>query len=316
MRHDFQANLEKRFARIMGGSHPQASRFASIFAMDAVGTWLAGAFTEEVAGLPVGENFSWRTYFRGGQEDAPPQRPAAPPQHIDATRLSAAFKSSTTKKWKIAISTPVYDRAGTEERFLGILAITFNIGDFAVFRTQQAPLDYFAVLIDNRPGERQGTVLQHPLFQERPPARDFKVALADLRRVRTEPVYDYRDPLAAAAGGEDYRGDWIAATQAVRLPGRMQGRNGQEHDTDLLVLVQVSAQAATSAVNQLGRWLALDAAAAFGVVVLIVIALWGFVFRISKEKAGLGSHKPAVPPEPTPPHDLTTLPATPRAPPA
>jgi hypothetical protein len=125
-------------------------------------------------------------------------------------------------------------------------------------------------------------------------------------------VYDYLDPLGQAAGGEAYRGDWIAATQPVGLPSRNPMHNGQRHDTDLLVLVQVSARAATSPVNQLGRRLALDAAAALAVVVLVVIALWGVVFRISGDRAGLGSRKSHAPTEPTPPHDLTTLPATPR----
>ena len=208
---------------------------------DALGTWVAGVYINEAVAGPIGENFSWRTYFRGGQEDGPRQPPAASPQHIEATHLSAAFKSSTTKKWKVAVSTPLYDRTAAEPRFLGILAVTFNIGDFAVFRTQHAPSDYFAVLIDNRPGDRRGTVLQHPLFQEQPPAQDFKVPLPQLHRVGTEPVYDYRDPLAEAPGGEAYRGDWIAATQPVGLPGRNQIHNGQRHDTDLLVLVQVSA---------------------------------------------------------------------------
>jgi hypothetical protein len=309
-RRQFKVRLEQRLARLGGESESEASKFASIFVADAMGTWLAGAFREEVAAVPIGENFSWRTYFRGGQVDAPPSRPAAPPQHIEGTHLSAAFKSSTTGKWKIAVSTPVYEGSAAAPRFLGIVAITFNIGDFAIFRTREARSDYFAVLIDNRPGERQGTVLQHPLFQVRAPAQDFRVPPAQLNRIRTEPVYDFRDPLAEAADGQAYRDDWIAATQPVSLPGRSPERNGQRPDTDLLVLVQVNAAAATAPVHQLGRRLALDAMAAFGVVVMVVIALWGIVFRISGDRSGLWGRKPSSPADLTPPHDLTTLPAT------
>jgi len=314
VRQGFKASLERRLARVTGSSHSSASKFASIFVADALGTWVAGVYSDEVVAGPIGENFSWRTYFRGGQKDAPPQPPGASPQHIEATHLSAAFKSSTTKKWKVAVSTPVYDRTEAAPKFLGILAVTFNVGDFAVFRTRHAPPDYFAVLIDSRPGDRQGTVLQHPLFQEQPPEQDFQVPLPQLHRLGTEPVYDYLDPLAQAAGGEACRGDWIAATQPVGLPSRNPMHNGQRNDTDLLVLVQVSARAATSPVNQLGRRLALDAAAALAVVVLVVIALWAVVFRISGDRAGRGGGKPHAAPEPTPPHDLTTLPATPRKP--
>jgi hypothetical protein len=96
----------------------------------------------------------------------------------------------------------------------------------------------------------------------------------------------------------------------VSLPDRSPQGNGQRHDTDLLVLVQVKASSATRPVQQLGRWLALDAAAALGVVVLVVMALWGIVFRISRERGGAWERKSPNSTDPTPPHNRTTLPAT------
>jgi hypothetical protein len=152
----FRARLEQRLARLVAESGSQASQFASIFTTDAMGTWVAGAYADRVAAVPIGENFSWRTYFRGGQKDAPRRRPLEPPPHIESTHMSAAFKSSATAKWKVAVSTPVYDRSGADPRFLGIVAVTFDIGDFAVFRSREASADYFAVLIDNRPADRRG----------------------------------------------------------------------------------------------------------------------------------------------------------------
>ena len=85
-------------------------------------------------------------------------------------------------------------------------------------------------------------------------------------------------------GGDVDRGDWIAATQPVSLPDRSTNGNGSRQDTDLLVLVQVKSAAATDPVRQLGRQLALDALAALGVVIVVVLALWGIVFRISRER--------------------------------
>jgi hypothetical protein len=120
--------------------------------------------------------------------------------------------------------------------------------------------------------------------------------------------------VAAAPGGEIYRGDWIAATVPVSLPSRNQKANGQRQDTDLLVLVQVSAAAATAPVHQLGRRLAFDAMSALAVVVLVVLALWGIVFRISGERGGPWGPKSRSPAEPTPPLIRTTLPVTPRRP--
>lgn len=311
----FQARLEQRLTRLVAESGAQSSRFASVFTTDALGTWVAGAYADRVAAVPIGENFSWRTYFRGGQKDAPRGRPLEPPPHITSTHMSAAFKSSATAKWKVAVSTPVYDRSDGQPRFLGIVAVTFNIGNFAVFRGREASADYFAVLIDNRPGERRGIVLQHPLFQSQAPAEDFRVTPAQLERMRTEPVYDFRDPVAAAPGGEIYCGDWIAATVPVNLPSRNQEANGGRQDTDLLVLVQISAAAATAPVQQLGRRLAFDALAALTVLVLVVLALWGVVFRMSGEHPSFRGLPARSPAEPTPPQNLSTLPAdTPRPP--
>jgi hypothetical protein len=100
--------------------------------------------------------------------------------------------------------------------------------------------------------------------------------------------------------------------ESVNLPDRSPKGNGRRHETDLLVLVQVKAAAATGPVQQLAWWLALDAMAALGVVVMVVIALWGIVFRISGERGGPWARKPSNLTDLAPPHDMTTLPATPR----
>lgn len=306
-----QTWLDGRLRELMHAGGPPVSKLASIFATDAMGTWLAGAYAAEVPAVPIGENFGWRTYFRGDHPRAEVD-PAGAPPHIAATHLSAAFKSSATGTWKIAVSTPVYDRSPDRPRFLGILAITFDIGDFAIFRSREASADYFAVLIDNRPGDRQGAILQHPLFQDQPPAQDFRVPPAQLARLRSEPVYDFRDPLATAAGGQEYQGEWIAATEPVALPRRNQQASRPRHDTDLLVLVQINAATAMAPVQQLGRRLARDALVALGVVVAVVIALWAIVYRISHERSDPWPQKLRVPLDPTPPHNLPTLAAVPR----
>jgi hypothetical protein len=255
----------------------------------------------------VGKNYSWRTYFHGGSEDRENVRPEELPEHIDKTHLSAVFKSTTTEKWRVAISTPVYDSSSSPRRFLGVIAFTINVGDFAIFRSNNDQTDYFAVLIDNRDGERKGTILQHPVFKAEPPARDYTVTERQLAAIRNEPEYKYRDPLAETPGGDEYTGNWIAATEPVRLPGRGQAAGDGANSTDLLVLVQVSTDTATAPVDKLEHRLALVGMLALAVVILVIIALWLVVLRILGVSArtrplGIWSE-----PEPVPPHSMPTI---------
>ena len=312
IRQELRNYFEHRLSALNSTSGPDSPKFASIFVTDSLGTIVAAAYGDHIFVRSEGRNYSWRTYFHGGPEDLTPCWPQETPEHIQTTHLSAVFKSSTTERWKVAITTPVYDvTTDGKGRFLGAMAITINVGDFAIFRSRQRQTDYFAVLVDNRTGERHGTILQHPLFTERPPAEDYKVPEEQLRVVRSQSIYDYRDPIALAPGGNAYRGDWIAATEPVRVPGRNHELDTAEDgsaSTDLLVLVQVSVNAATAPVQELGRRLALDGLAALGVVVGVVIGLWLVVLRISGAQSGRRTHRKVAPTEPTPDLSMTTLP--------
>jgi eukaryotic-like serine/threonine-protein kinase len=267
-----------------------AIRLASIFVLDRSGTHVAAAYVDPVVTSAVGRNYSWRTYFHGGPQDGTRGPPDQLPEHVRTTHLSAPFKSSATETWRVAITAPVYDRRESEPTFLGVMGLTINVGDFAVFRHAQQRTDYFAVLVDDRQGEQKGTVLQHPLFRVQRPTTDYRVPEAELARIRSQPVFDYRDPLAAAPGGDVYNGDWIAAAESVDLPGR--NESSSNNKTHLLVLVQVAAEATTIPVRELARRLAIDAAVALMVIVLVVLALWVVVFQISGRRRASGGADP------------------------
>lgn len=300
--------LEKCLASYNENPRPDASRFASIIALDRWGTIVAVAYAERnVTTRSVGKNYSWRTYFHGGPEDRDRVRPRELPEHITTTHLSAPFKSTTTETWRVAISTPVYDPASSDRELLGVIAFTINVGDFAIFRSNHEPTDYFAVLIDNREGERKGTILQHPVFKAEPPAQDYEVTDRQLARIRSEPEYKYQDPLAKTPGGDEYAGNWIAATEPVRLPGRGQAVGGGDNSTDLLVLVQVGADTATAPVDKLGHRLALVGMMALAVVVLVIVALWLVVLRILGVSARTLPREILSGSEPTPFHSMATI---------
>jgi serine/threonine protein kinase len=307
-RQRLKSYLQGRLASFNENPQPDAPRFSSIIALDRWGTIVAVAYDQkDTKTRSVGGNYSWRTYFYGGPEDRERARPRKLPAHIEAPHLSAVFKSTTTANWKVAISAPVYEVSGTGREFLGVVAFTVAVGDFAVFRSKRETTDYFAVLIDNREGERKGTILQHPLFKVMPPARDYKVAETQLTKMRSEPEYKYHDPLADAPGGEAYGGEWIAATEPVRLPNRAAKHASNGNHTDLVVLVQVSAAAATKPVYQLGRRLATDGVLALGVVVLVIVVLWLVVLRALRVTTRTRGHRSTPHSEPTPFHNMPTI---------
>ena len=299
--------LEGRLASFNGDPTPDAPRFASVIALNRWGTIAAVAYAQkDTKTRSVGRNYNWRTYFYGGPEDRERARPRKLPEHIETTHLSAVFKSTTTAKWQVAISAPIYSASDSGREFLGVMAFTIAVGDFAVFRSKRERMDYFAVLIDNREGERKGTILQHPLFKVMP-ARDYKVTETQLAKIRAESEYKYRDPLAEAPDGEAYAGEWIAATEPVRLPNRAAEHASNGNHTDLVVLVQVSAAAATKPVSQLGRRLATNGVVALGVVVMLIVALWLVVLRALRATTKTRSHRSSPHPEPTPFHSMPTI---------
>ncbi len=313
-REQLTSYLGEHLSDLNDAPEADSARFASLFVVDRRGTMVADAYAEDVTTRSVGRNYSWRTYFHGGPEDREPIRPFELPAVIATTHLSAVFKSSTTERWKVAISTPIIARSDPEQPILGVLALTINVGDFAIFRNRPETTDYFAILIDNRAGQRHGTILQHPLFRQQPPARDFYVSEPQLAGIQHEAFYPYQDPLAEAPGGRAYSGRWIAAAEAVNLPRRGSRPRGNGR-TDLLVLVQVQADVATAPVRQLGRRLTFDGLIALTLVVSAVAALWIIVFRIPGHPGGRRSRQVLPSLDSSAWQNLSTITATRRGPP-
>ena len=133
---------------------------ASWFVCDERGTHLAGQFNQIVTSS-IGSNFAYRTYCYGGLRDLTDrQARPMPDQHVRQTSLSAPLSSSTTKRWKIAVSTPLY-REDDPQRLLAVLVLTVDVGNFMTFDATESQ---FAVLVDERDNGYQGMILDHPLL--------------------------------------------------------------------------------------------------------------------------------------------------------
>ncbi len=251
---------------------------ASWFVCDERGTHLAGEF-KPVTTSTIGVNFANRTYCYGGLRDIedPKARPM-PAQHVQHTNLSAPFFSRATKRWKIAVSTPLY-RSDDPTQLLAVLVLTRDVGDFMTFKPKDKQ---FAVLVDGRDNGYQGMLLDHPWltksYSERAGLSDvdkYRISLESL----TQETCEYEDPLDKINGQASGR-KWIAAVSPVSIrQGEGKGDDATV-DTGLVVLVQEDKASATEPVRDLGRQLAAKGVQAIAGFFLVVGLLWYFVFRV------------------------------------
>ena len=308
--------LSKRLARYTGSSADQRRlRLASMFVTDSVGTILGIAYDETVNEdeNSAGRNFCYRTYFHGGQMDLSKSDVVigeiAP---LRTTHLSAAFPSTATRLWKVAVSTPIYfsdDDAGQLDRMPDALfVVTINLGDFELLQSKQGA-NQVAVLVEARKGDSRGTILQHPLMDARRidgtkvENEVYKMPTSMMDLLIDGEDVDYFDPLSKAEDGSAYRGEWIAAIQPVSLPRQTnirddEGPEGTEDlarasaQTDLLVLVQYRLEKVLAPVNELSSYLLVEGGLALASILLVTLTLWYFVRRVGQ--AGTSELEPVI----------------------
>ncbi len=262
-------------------------RLATMFVTDAQGTIISIAYDEMVSrnNNSAGKNFCYRTYFHGGSVDLPKESTRIDSiDPIERTHLSAAFQSTATGLWKVAVSTPIYlsdDHTSPN----AIFVVTINLGDFELLQSEQGA-NQVAVLVEARQGSEQGTILQHPLMDARRDAgikmvgQKYQMPREMFRRLlNSDDDIDYLDPLAAAKDGNLYTGKWIAAMQPVRMPRNDDELQEQEDQADLLVLVQYRLEKVLQPVKQMSRTLFIYGAAALGSILIVTFTLWWFVRR-------------------------------------
>ena len=281
--------LASRLQRYVG---EQASvnqpRLASMFVTDAKGTIVSIAYDKVVQkdANSVGRNYSYRTYFHGGRNDRPRDTPIDSVQILTHTHLSAAFPSTATGLWKVAVSQPLdLDDDGDSD---AVFVVTINLGDFQL-QQSEAGANQIAVLVDARDGPGRGTILQHPLMDTR--RVESQSSVGDVFQVPAQLMNtlsegrdrDYRDPVSQADDGSAYAGDWLAAIQPVLLPvDDRSNRSAQQ--ADLLVLVQYRLSKVFEPVDAMRTQLLRDGAIAILSILLVAYAMWLFARRVDVDK--------------------------------
>ncbi len=319
------ALLQNQLARY---TQPEANsrqpRLASMFVTDKRGTIIGIAYqnTEEIKPEEnsVGKNFSYRTYFHGGRVDRPKETTSiSESRPITSTHLSAAFQSTATGLWKVAISTPIY-LSDERPQPDAIFVITVNLGDIELLQTEgtEGASDQIAVLVESREDRADGTILQHPLMDARRNTRDksgneeYRIESRVMQHLLTGNVHNltYLDPLAKADDGEQYKGEWMAAVHPVTLPPdedeeETAFRQSTEPDaldpsppptelpegsvsetdeqtTDLVVLVQYRLETVNAPVKEMRAALLREGALAIISILAVTLTLWLFVQRVGR----------------------------------
>ncbi len=284
-------------------------RLATMFVTDRSGTIFAIAYDHPVARdqNSAGRNYAYRTYYHAQKNDLPRNTPIDSIQPLDHMHLSAAFQSTATGLWKVAISGPVYlsdDRSGEPD---AVFVATVNLGDFELLQGDEGA-NQVAVLVEAREGKVRGTILQHPYLEARHRAGmrnagdPYKVEADKMDDLLRGGDVDYQDPVAVAEDAQAYGGHWIAAMQPVAVPGEGKFGSGGDNQADLLVLVQYRLSKVFAPVGVMEQTLLWEGAAALLSILLVSGTLWIFVRRVGDERIHRGRHR-----EPDSPHAPATV---------
>jgi len=297
-------------------SSKKPARFDSMFITDRFGTMLAGAFPSDRISNPIGSNIAFRSYFSGQSRDLEETTPRRHIARTTSSQVSVPFKSKTTNKNKIAVSTPINvsreSNDGSPEQIEGLLVLTINVGDFELLSEDDEEDDdekanassdatpkhknRFAVLVDGHEGARdgtgtrEGTLLDHPIFNDaifKSASRDeqvfqFQIDEKMLNKLQDGGTLQYVDPVSADPRGRDFDGKWIAAMQRVDVTRR--GSNSQEkrQSIKLWVLVQERADSISAPVASMVNRLIREGLIALLALLAVVSMLWVVVLWVMR----------------------------------
>ena len=312
---ELERYLRVRLASVIdrGGRQDADTIFNSIFVNDQAGTNVGISFApgEPVATSPVGGNFAYRSYFTGERADSDSKSDRSKFKPTRETHLSASFRSTSTGAWKVGVSAPIWsredlpvsplDEAPAEAKPLGVLVLTINLGDFEILASDHSPEDTtttpseelirFSALVDGREGNQSGTLLQHPLIREMDRELMRSVAMPQiefpiLEQLKQEKgLLEYEDPASSFESGDAFAGLWIASIEQVKLPKR--GSEDQtQKKSDLWVLVQERGSSVAAPIRLLGAKLQRESLIEFGSLLLVILTLWYFVFRLGQSTLG------------------------------
>ena len=142
---------------------------------------------------------------------------------VGSPAISNVYRDSVTRQWAVAISVPVHSME-EKPKFLGFVFIAVNF--CRLVNIKETP-NSFATLVDQRPGETQGLILEHPLYHkltkngkplpEELLGQKYRIT-ADRIPYSLEIGENYTDPLSDAPQAKgQYSERWLASCADVDL---------------------------------------------------------------------------------------------------
>jgi hypothetical protein len=185
----------------------------------------------------IGQSFSFRNYFHGGEADLPVGTPAEPLSH---PHRSSVYKSVSTGRLKVAFSVPIWSdpEATDDRRPIGVLVMTFDVG--LLFRSVDAIAGWnalrrpFSVAVIDLQDDRLDGAPKAGLVLENPELTGDDQALSpSTQTVRANPSIVARLRRASQDRRQDSpflavesEGPSITAAEPILIPGRA-GRLGE-----------------------------------------------------------------------------------------
>jgi hypothetical protein len=237
--------------------------------------------------MTVDQFFGYRDYFHGRTDSFTAANAPQDLKPIHEPHVSRVYLSTSSQKFRVAISVPVRNPAG--DKVIGVLARTIYVSDLltdyeqSIARQRNDSVGRVLALIDSR----DWRLIAHSDWQQRPQIapdepgefEKLKVSPDTIARLETlirrpaqdavsdpDRVVDYADPMQAL-DPENFRGRWLAAFAPVG-------------DTGWIAVVQERRAAAFAPVDELRTRLLLFGVTALVIVVALVAGCWWLIVRI------------------------------------
>jgi hypothetical protein len=231
-------------------------------------------------GNGLGEDFSSSDFFHGTGTD---DRRGTKPRPLHGAHLSTIYEDHPSKTRVVALSMPIWKgmATGPDQSRLGVLVMEVEVRSFADLLPQgDFQADLVVTLIDTRPDwtDKANVILGHPFMtqcsdEDEVPPEVPSHALQSSPRGWQE---DYQDPYGQDNRAFDRR--WFAASVPVVV--KMTDPEGNPTGAQKLgwsVIVQQDSDVVTRPIMDLQQNLSRQGRYALGCVVLMVMALFGFL---------------------------------------